>query len=325
MNPLDCPVIATTLPWRTMRYDKRRDTDCLNYAASLVRRGGPELREYVETDAWISRFYASVDRGDMSEKHVDTLRSILGPVLSPSTMLGFAWRKPHGYSGDFEIIDRHYLNYIASDPHLANWDHYWHFNPAARAVRNRKAYFHQLLRRLYEARNGSRLSVLNIASGPARDVFEFCSSNGHGITFDCIDNDPKAIAYASQLCQGLTNVKFCHGNALRIRPSRKYDLVWSAGLFDYFSDRIFKLLLRRLLPCVTTGGELVIGNYAITQPHPNLCWLRLTDWHLHHRSAEDLSRLATECGVSSTQVRIGAEPENATLFLHIRRNDSDQA
>ena len=235
-------------------------------------------------------------------------------------MLGFAWCKPHGYAGDYEIIDRHYINYVTSDRTLAKWDRLWHFSPAARAVRNRKAYFHQLLDRHCEARDRNPLAVLNVASGPARDVFEFCCSNEHEVHFDCIDNDPDAIAYASRLCQEVKGVTFRQANALRLRPARQYDLIWSAGLFDYFSERTFKLMLRRMLPCVAPGGELVIGNYAITRPHPDLCWLQLVDWPLHHRSAEHLKRLAGECGVSADRIHVSAEPEGVTLFLHIRNN-----
>lgn len=293
----------------------------LQLAESLVRRGGPEPHEYAEADQWISHVYASVDRGEISEKQIGPVRTALGPVLLPTTMLGFAWCKPHGYAGDYEIIDRHYMSYICSDPRLAKWDHYWQSTPAARAVRNRKAYFHELLHQLRATHSGNPLTVLNIASGPARDVFEFCSSNGHRVTFDCIDSDPNAVAYASTLCRRLSSVRFRHENALRIRPDRKYNLVWSAGLFDYFSDRTFKMLLRRLFACVAPGGHLVIGNYALAPQHPNLCWLRLVDWQLHHRTVEHLRQLAAECGVVESRIRVGAEPENATLFLHIQAND----
>jgi hypothetical protein len=296
----------------------------LSYAKAMVERGGPRPHEYLEIDAWILQVYSSLDSGDLPKDFIAELRQTLAPVLSPVTMFGLAWRKLHGYAGDFEIIDRHYLTYVAPDPQLSNWDYYWHANPAAGAVRNRKRYFHQLLTCHGAAKLDSELAVLNIASGPARDVLEYVRFTTQPVHFDCIDNDPEAIAHASSLCAGFHNVVFRHGNALRLRPKQQYDLVWSAGLFDYFSDRTFVFMLRRLLRCVSPGGELVIGNYAMTDPHPNLCWLRFVDWQLHHRSRERLIDLALRSGISADRIRIGSESENVTLFLHIKQNDSDQ-
>lgn len=294
---------------------------CLEGIRELVERGGPRPEEYREVDEWIRELYLALDAGRLSRSAEEDVRKLLETVFSGDTMLGLARRKPHGYAGDFEIIDRHYLSYVAPEPQIANWDHYWHSTKAARAVRNRKSYFHELLRRNVEARNGRALWVLDVASGPGRDVFEFLSSSTADVRFDCVDQDPKAIAHATALCAPFDRVSFRQANALRLRPDKPYHLVWGAGLFDYFNDRIFKSVLRRLLSCVAPGGELVIGNFSLTELHANLCWLRLCDWHLHYRDAQKLVALATEAGAPADRIQIGAEPEGVNLFLHIRRDD----
>lgn len=293
----------------------------LRYAKAMVEGGGPRPHEYAEIDAWILQVYSSLNTDDLGRDFIAELRQALTPLLSPETMFGFAWRKPHGYAGDFEMIDRHYLKYVAPDPQLSNWDRYWQASQAAAAVRNRKRYFHQLLNCHCATKLDSEVSVLNVASGPARDVFEYVRSTARPVRFNCIDNDPNAIAYGSALCAGFDNVAFQNGNALRLRSKERYDVVWSAGLFDYFTDRTFVLMLRRLLRCVTPGGELVIGNYAIAEPHPNLCWLRFVDWQLHHRSRERLLDLALESGISADRITIGSELENVTLFLHVKQEE----
>ena len=53
--------------------------------------------------------------------------------------------KPRGYHGDFEIIDAIYMERINPHPALEKWDRYFHAQAAPQAVRNRKAYFHDLL------------------------------------------------------------------------------------------------------------------------------------------------------------------------------------
>lgn len=296
----------------------RTNRDYSAYVAGMIARGGPRPEEYAALDTWVTDLYHALDRGELSEDAITEVRRTMAPVLTAPTMHGSAYCKPHGYAGDFEIIDRHYLTYITPDPHFANWDRYWHSRKAARAVRNRKDYFHDLLRRHVEAADGRRVDVLNLASGPGRDVFEFLSSAPGEVHFECIDQDIDAISHASSLCGAFTNqVTFHQANVLRFRPSATYNLVWAGGLFDYLSDRAFKHLLRRLLPVVAPGGELVIGNFDISRAHSDFHWLRFCEWILHHRNAEQLTSLAISAGASRPQVGIGQEMTGLTLFLHI--------
>ena len=92
-------------------------------------------------------------------------------------------------------------------------------------------------------------------------------------------------------------------------------MVWAAGIFDYFTDRVFVTLLSRLVPAIDSGGELVLGNFAAT--NPGRAYMELFDWVLHHRSPDDLIGLAMECGVPRERITIGSEPEGVNLFLHI--------
>jgi hypothetical protein len=100
-------------------------------------------------------------------------------------MQGFAYHKPHGYAGDFEIIDRIYQRYACSDEMLTRWDNFWQAHPAAQAVRNRTAYLISLVFKSVTERRRP-IHVLNLASGPSRDVYECCRLID-GVIFDCIE------------------------------------------------------------------------------------------------------------------------------------------
>src|SRR6202007_1419306 len=91
---------------------------------------------------------------------------------------------------------------------------------------------------------------------------------------------------------------------------------WAAGLFDYFSDRLFVRVVKRLLHAVRDGGELVIGNFGPDNPSRTYMEV-LGQWHLQHRSASRLSALATQAGVPPESVRVECEPEGVNLFLRI--------
>lgn len=286
------------------------------FIEQLVAKGGPEPEDYQVLDEWVSRVHNEVATGLVSESELLALRDSFGDALSPATMQGFALRKPHGYAGDFEIIDRIYRQHIASEPHLASWDRYYHQHAAPKAVRNRKAYFHQVLDRHYNRRTALR--VLNVASGPGRCIFEWLSARKAArVSFRCIELDPKAIAYASSLNEPfLDRVSFVRMNALRFRPNEQFDLVWASGIFDYFTDAVAQSLLRRLILAVAPDGEVVIGNFSDKNPSRDYMEL-VGDWRLHHRSADNLAALAISSGASAAEVFIGAEPEGVNLFLHI--------
>ena len=138
--------------------------------------------------------------------------------------------------------------------------------------------------------------------------------------FHCVELDPHAIAYARLLNQDfIARITMERQNVLRFRPTQQYDLIWAAGLFDYFSEKAFCLVLRRLLPAIRSGGELVIGNF--TERLGCRGYMEFGGWKLNYRTQDDLFRLARECGVAAGAIQIGAEPEGVNLFLHVKRDD----
>ena len=45
-----------------------------------------------------------------------------------------------------------------------------------------------------------------------------------------------------------------------------FDLLYSAGLFDYFSDPVAQLAAKALFKCLKPGGQLIIGNFDLNRP-----------------------------------------------------------
>ena len=294
----------------------------ITLAEEWAERGGPQPAEYDEFNEWLAALARDVDKGSVSPKVIEALRYAFGEALSTATLQGISLRKPRGYAGDFEVIDRVYQRSMSTNPQLLNWDHYLLNTKAARAVRNRKTYFLSLVRKLCESIDGDdTIEILDIASGPARDVFEFLSAGGDTrVIFDCVEYDALAIKYAKALCyEHLDRINFLHKNAFRFTTKKKYPLIWSAGLFDYFEDRRFKFLMKRLYEFLAPGGELVIGNFS--EDNPDRPYMEvLMEWELHHRSAGRLKELAEEIGVAADQIHVGQEPEGVNLFLHVRKS-----
>lgn len=296
---------------------KNRLKEHLRFVENMVSKGGPEFTEYVLIDKWLDSLAKEHETSLITQKDLLLILKKFGEALSCKTVHGFGYEKPYGYAGDFEIIDKIYNFHVSNEPHLKNWDLYFQQHNAPNAVRNRKAYFIELLRRRGLELKDKSFNVLNVASGPARDLYEYFQTDAPKPQVDCVEHDPKAIEFAQNLCRDfLSHITFHQANAFRFKIEKRYDVIWSAGLFDYFNDKQFCFLLKRLLGFLSPGGELVVGNFSENNPSRNYMEI-LGDWFLNHRSAEHLIGLAENCGVNRNAIRIGSEPEGVNLFLHI--------
>ncbi|TDM08001.1 MAG: class I SAM-dependent methyltransferase [Ideonella sp. MAG2] len=284
--------------------------------AALAQAGGPTPEQYPMLQQQLAHIHQARMSGKLSPETLQALRHALGAAMGMATLQGRSWLKPYGYAGDFQVIDDIYQEVRCSDPHLRAWDDYFHAQPAVKAVRNRKAYFKALVQSAARAKGCRPLKVLNVASGPCRDVAELLAECPDlAVHFTCVDLDEQAIAHARHLCAAWPeHVRFLRTNALRLSLPERFDLVWSAGLLDYFSDPLFVRLMRKFMSLAAPDGEVVVGNFSTH--NPSLAYQAWADWLLIHRSPEQLRALAAKAGAPVSQVE--AEPEGVNLFLRMR-------
>src|SRR5262245_57444583 len=95
------------------------------FISSLVARGGPTPEEYDAVHHWLERVADDIQADPEQRAEFDAGLAQFGHVFEASTMQGFARSKPHGYAGDFEVIDRIYRRHLTVDPQLANWDRFF--------------------------------------------------------------------------------------------------------------------------------------------------------------------------------------------------------
>ena len=280
----------------------------------IISKGGPEISEYDYLKK-VPEGMATISVEDQLKVH-----DILAPLLTTESMIGFTFQKPHGYAGDFELIDRIYSQRKSKDKNLNKWDSFYHNLEAASAVRNRKKYFKNLMDKVELEHEGGR--VLNLGSGPCTDLFEYLkrkSKHNIKLKFECLDMDPVAIEYGSSVCDNyIDNISFINKNVFRFKPDYKYEIIWSAGLFDYFNDKLFIRLLKRTYGLVTSGGELVIGNFSTYNPSRAVMEV-FGQWYLYHRNEEKLIELALLAGIPEKLIEVRQEDEGVNLFLHVKK------
>jgi extracellular factor (EF) 3-hydroxypalmitic acid methyl ester biosynthesis protein len=283
------------------------------YIEGMVAKGGPEASEYDDLDAWGLMLQSDIYINQISEDGIQKIRRSLGPVLSFSTIHGFAYLKPHGYAGDFELIDRIYNNHTSKDKNLFRWDLYCNRHPTLNAVKNRKEYFKALI---FKNKNNIH-NVFNLGSGPGRDIYELLNTmECSDIRFVCIDQDDNALQHAANLCKPhIDNIEFRRADILKYKTDEKFDLIFAGGVFDYFSDEIFVLMLKKLCKMTRNGGRIVIGNFSWNNPGRG--WMTICEWHLFYRSLEHLKTLAVSAGINKCAISIECESNAINYFLNI--------
>jgi extracellular factor (EF) 3-hydroxypalmitic acid methyl ester biosynthesis protein len=290
----------------------------INFLQQVIANGGPETKQYDSLNEVFNTLAVEYKSGRLTPDALHLLQEGFGDECMQHTLHGHIKSKPYGYAGDFMIIDKIYREQLTEDDRFVKWDIFWNKHAAAKAVRNRKDYFKATV--LEQLNQKGTLKLLDVASGPARDVHEiYAIIQPEQLHTVCIDMDKHAIDYAKNLNTSHSQrIEFIHQNIFRFQTEETFDLVWSAGLFDYFNDALFVKILRKFLQWTSKGGEVVIGNFSTQNPSRNYMEL-IGDWFLQHRSKEDLFQLAQAAGAPKANIHIDAEMEGVNLFLHVRK------
>jgi SAM-dependent methyltransferase len=319
-NILDMPLAATHTSYKeTVNSFYRTQAGRLALMEAIIQAGGPKANEYQTVDSFIETISKGVQNNYISAEEVEEIKDLFASDLLHNTIHGYGLRKPMGYAGDFKIIDMIYTHHMTQQSEYKNWDRYFHYHPATSAVRNRKEFFkNEMLAKLSDRTKA--LHLLNVASGPARDLLEvYQHIEPEQLITTCVDLDDRAIDYARQLCRNyLTQIQFIHKNIMRFTTTDHYDVIWSAGLFDYFDDKTFVLVLKRFLSWLKPGGEIILGNFS--ESNPSRAYMEIFgEWFLIHRSSEQLAELALQAGALRTNITVDYEPLGINLFLKIRK------
>lgn len=285
----------------------------------IQQKGSFDKDYYPVIDTMVATIGDLKRKGDISDDDIAEIRHFFGQDFLENTLHGMALLKKYGYAGDFMMIDKIYTGNTPQNPFFQSWDKYFQNHAAPRAVRNRKGYFKTMIHQ--KLNKQSSIKLLNVASGPGRDLLELYNEkvNGHHLETTCVEMDKYAIEYAENLVNGYAGkIKFINKNIFKFDIEEKFDVIWSAGLFDYFDDKAFVFILKKFKAWVAENGEIVVGNFNDNH-NPTREYMELFgDWYLHHRTSEELIQLAKEAGFDESQLSIGNEEENVNLFLHIK-------
>ncbi len=249
------------------------------------------------------------------------------------------YHKPLGHAGDYEMMNMIHRNQPEGRSLYEKLIHLLLVSQwPARSVRNRITHLGEnILRETARiARGEGTAHILNVGCGPAWEVQDFLAKTHlcNRAEFTLIDFNEETLTHASQR---LVETKRKHGRHTTIRtsqisvyqllkrtqqhatgPTKKFDLIYCAGLFDYLAPETSRALMELWYEWLAPGGLMLIANMNDTKPFRHFIEFIL-DWQLIYRDPEEIMALVPDACREHT--RVIAEPTAVNLFLHIRKPD----
>jgi extracellular factor (EF) 3-hydroxypalmitic acid methyl ester biosynthesis protein len=298
--------------------------------ARCLEEIGPRVVERMnEASRELSRF-ASGFREEQHPGCRSYYREQVHHLALHSPFMRRAYAKPLGYAGDYEMMNMLYRDHAEGDSLFAKaMNLYATRESAAQANINRLDYLGARIRETIEERGHVRLA--SIGCGPAREIGALLERNpelGRHLDVALIDQEELVLGYCERTLSPLAagtgaRLRFIRESVRRLLGGRNLknalgerDLIYSAGLFDYLSQKSFSALLGGLYGVLAPGGHLCVGNVGSHNP-TRYAMEYLLDWFLIHRSPDDLEEFARAMDPAPSRFEVDAESTGVNLFLRI--------
>lgn len=285
--------------------------------ARLSANPSPDTIDWLAKELGTSFDKASSD-GQLPEFRASCRSHPLSEVFLLDPYSRRAFDKPRGYAGDAVMLDYIYrpnpaaLDGLASIVHSATTS-----LPNAKSILWRRDYLAGLIHDYMASR--ALPEVLSVASGHMRELDALREATTEtNVRFTALDQDEHSIAeakgeYAEFEIEGRI------GSFVSLIKERKaaktFDLVYSAGLFDYLPDAPAIALIKAMFARLKPGGMLSIGNFT-RDSHGRGFMAGFMDWCLLYRDEADLRALA-EAACPKASLRIFRDQPGNVAYIEI--------
>jgi len=187
-------------------------------------------------------------------------------MKDPLTFRSFT--RPRGYPGDPKLLDMIYFprrTNLSETTEIGKQLYKYTVNTSVcRTLRRRLRYIANYIDE-YESSHPNA-TVLSVASGHCREAeYSVALKSGKLGRFVALDHDPRALQKMKNEYADLTLVP----HELNVKELIKgthdlgqFDLIYSAGLYDYLSTRFAQKLTQSLYNMLAPGGRLLLINIA---------------------------------------------------------------
>ena len=265
------------------------------------------------------------------------------PLLLLDPFASRALHKPRGYAGDADMLDFVYFPLTAEQiaaqqvGRVGVWMNAFNRSrQGCSSVRSRAVVIGRWVDSVCEQHcSAAPPAVLSVASGHCREMLSSKVFQSGRLRLTALDQDPKSLAMVARDNSGLhvNCVTASIGRLLRQADSpqgvqlfgsgeqaQQFDVIFSAGLFDYLDDRLCRRLVVTLFSrLLKPGGSMLVAN--VMGNHDQLSWMEAAlDWTLVYRTERELS--AWTDGISEAQLsskRVVAVHESSLVYLVLHK------
>ena len=262
------------------------------------------------------------------------LRDKLGHWFLLGALNSHAIKKPFGYAGDYKMIDMILTYQPAAGGMDSLVDEYLMQLEAAQTVVSRRSFMVSEITGWIENRpNGTTPpTIVSIGCGPAAEICDMAlMSEFAGAHFILVDLEDEALETASGRLRALPtsdNFTFETYNDNLVKDylapgfagvashfNRPIDVIYSVGVMDYLSDKVFIRSFELLCESVRDSGICCLGNFGPrNSSRIYMDWV--LDWPLYYRTQE---ALRTACPVSSGNIELKTSGVNN--FISVSTSD----
>ena len=271
-------------------------------------------------------------------QHKAFAQRILHPLTMCSPFVHRTFTKPLGYAGDYEMVNMMLRESEAKGKTIyAKVVDEYHLKAAPVIAHcNRIDMLQSRLKEEAERviQEGRMFTVLNVGCGPAVELQRFIRQENivnHG-AFQLMDFNQETLDYTKvkidEAVKGSGNkpvIKFIHKSIDELLKeihrtgkseiAAKYDMVYCAGLFDYFSYKTCKQLTELYYSWLAPGGLLTVTN--VRANHPNIQLMEhLLEWYLFYRDEKDMAEMAPP----NAKPLVSTDATGVNVFLDMRKD-----
>ncbi len=254
-------------------------------------------------------------------RHAEYFKNHLGEYFIAASFTGRAYHKPRGYAGDYEMMNQIYRNAAEGQTLFEKIIHLYGINEASSiSVRLRKDYLKRKLFKLSMNSKSNSITIGSLACGPGREILEFLSEESveslKKFKIVLMDQDHHALLNARRNILKVVRLRKleCEVSFLPLSVKQildqseeaevlkyiNFDLLYTAGLYDYLPQAVAKNLTSIISGSVSQGGELIIGNFHPDNPTKTISDL-VADWRLIHRNQEQMQDLISTSSFKKSQ------------------------
>lgn len=260
---------------------------------------------------------------------IQEFKSRFKPYTDQSVFATRTLTWPKGYPGDHITLEQIYAGYPRSEAVIGQYiDLYYMSRDLAVGVRERKDYLKKHLEQ--ELFNKKPQRVLNIGCGSTRELYDIgLRLNEYKGSITCLDFDEDALAFSERTMASrsmdISKFTFRKMNVLKLVNSQfmnqelgAFDLIYSAGLFDYIQDKGLKRIFNSLYENLNEGGKIIApfkdcNYYTIFDYH----WLGNWDAFYQRTKSEVLDLL--QSSIPAAKIEIVASSTKAINFYMITK------